>query len=120
MARILIKADKTGVGPGAYDAGDVVVIKPDAHVWGLKEGPPRFIVIEAPGIHPRKLREYLRSQRDGRGTMTRRRNWKFNRLNSKFMNKDTLVEETTDETAHKFMNKDTLVEETTDETAQRN
>lgn len=48
---ILVKAeDHTHPDPvkdrrGAYKKGDVVVVKPDGHPWGTKEGPPRFVIV---------------------------------------------------------------------------
>lgn len=54
MARLLIIAsDHSG------RRGEVVAVKPDGHVWGAKEVPPRFEHIDLPGVDPRRLQDML-------------------------------------------------------------
>jgi hypothetical protein len=48
MPQLLIKSVQTGSGPGAYQRGHVVVVMPDDHVFGLKEGLPNFLVVAVP------------------------------------------------------------------------
>ncbi len=45
MPEILIKRAQTGSGSGAYEAGDVVLARPDGHPWGAAElDESRFLV----------------------------------------------------------------------------
>lgn len=54
---ILVKSeDHTHPDPekdrkGAYKKGDVVVVMPDGHVWGTKEGPPKFVRVLCPELN---------------------------------------------------------------------
>jgi len=56
MAEFLIKAiDATHPDPdtdeqGCYKKGDIVVVMPDGHEWGGKEGPPTFVIVKVPGV----------------------------------------------------------------------
>jgi len=56
MARLLVKAiDHTHPEPtkdkqGVYKRGDVVCVMPDDHIWGGKEGPPKFEQVDMPGV----------------------------------------------------------------------
>jgi len=55
MARLLVKAqdyinsDISKDIAGSYKRGDVVTVLPDGHVFGNKEGPPAFRVVDLPG-----------------------------------------------------------------------
>lgn len=67
MAELLIKAiDHTHTVPekdrrGCYKRGDVVVVMPDGHEWGRKEGPPKFQVVKIPDAVLADLR-YLQDE----------------------------------------------------------
>lgn len=53
MARLLVIAR---VGDRR---GEVVAVKPDDHVWGSKEVPPRFEQVDVPSISPERLADLL-------------------------------------------------------------
>ena len=61
MARLLIKAvdathlDRTKDKRGCYKEWDVVVVAPDSHVWGRKEGLPAFYRVDIPGASVESL-----------------------------------------------------------------
>ena len=65
MAELLIKAvDATHIDPrkdlaGCYKRGDVVVVKPDGHVWGKEEGLPKFVIVKIPGVTEAQAQKYL-------------------------------------------------------------
>ena len=56
MAQLLIKAlepwnnDNPQAPPERSRLGDIIVVRPDDHVWGREECLPRFIVVQLPGI----------------------------------------------------------------------
>lgn len=63
MAELLIKAishihpDSEKNITGAYKKGDIVVIMPDGHVWGAKEGPPKFVLAKVPGLDEETIQD---------------------------------------------------------------
>lgn len=61
MAEVLIRAADAPVpdSPGKWLAGAGVVVMPDGHVWGQKEGPPTFIILKFPRIDVEELRARL-------------------------------------------------------------
>ena len=67
MAEILIKAtDNSVVDPvedreGCYKKGDPVVVMPDGHGWGRKEGLPAFVILKIPGVHVSAIKQYSSS-----------------------------------------------------------
>ena len=77
MAQLLIKAQQTASGPGSYLRGHVVGVFPDSHVFGAREGLPRFLVLEVPDSvmddHP-ALSEPENDAGDP-SVMVRRRRW---------------------------------------------
>ena len=77
MAQLLIKAQQTASGPGSYLRGHVVGVFPDSHVFGAREGLPRFLVLEVPDDvhddHP-ELSEPENDAGDP-SVMVRRRKW---------------------------------------------
>ena len=69
MAQLLIMAfDTFGKDPEsdrlAWKTGHVVDVKPDDHVWGKKEGPPKFYVLKAPGVKVEEAQAYLEAKLD--------------------------------------------------------
>lgn len=74
MAKLLIKSQQTGSGPGAYLRGHVVGVYPDSHVFGAREGLPRFFVAEVSDTvlddHPGLLQDEAVG-----GETVRRREW---------------------------------------------
>lgn len=75
--RLLVKAidalhtDVTKNTRGCFKRGDVIVAKPDGHVWGSSEGLPKFYQIDVTGaqveditavLEPRRLPEFGRLQ----------------------------------------------------------
>jgi len=67
MAELLIKAtsashpDPEKDLDGCYKKGDLVLVMPDDHRWGLKEGPPKFVIVKVPGIARETVFQYLTS-----------------------------------------------------------
>lgn len=65
MAEFLIKArNATHADPvkdarGCYKRGDIVVVMPDGHLWGSKEGLPDFVIVKVPGVDHERARKYL-------------------------------------------------------------
>lgn len=64
MAEILVRwTDNTHADPAkdawCYKRGDVVVVMPDGHEWGRKEGPPHFRVVKLVGVAVDEVRETL-------------------------------------------------------------
>jgi hypothetical protein len=35
---------------GSYKKGDIIHVAPDSWQWGLKEGPPDFVIVKVPGV----------------------------------------------------------------------
>lgn len=77
--RVLVKAvDATHPDPvkdarGCFKRGDVIVAKPDGHVWGTDEGLPKFYQIDVTGITLSELDAHLVPRRLPDGTKTRAR-----------------------------------------------
>lgn len=67
MAELLIKAiDHIHPDPetdrrGAYKKGDIVLVMPDGHSWGNKEGPPLFVRVAVPGVTIEQIEAYTHS-----------------------------------------------------------
>lgn len=67
MARLLVKAvDHQHPDPkidqvGAYKRGDVVVVMPDDHVWGIAEGLPKFEQVDLPGVSVEEVQHLVNS-----------------------------------------------------------
>lgn len=89
MAQILVKAvDATNPDPendrrGCYKRGMPVVVMPDSHTWGRKEGLPKFVIIKIPGVPVDTVRKHIEPQLEdtpdekGSYPIYRRRLWKF-------------------------------------------
>jgi hypothetical protein len=94
MAELLIKArnaqhaDPDIDRQGCYKRGDIVVVMPDGHEWGAKEGLPNFVKIKIPGLDHETVRELIDEQReddagtllfddDGQPILFRRRRWRL-------------------------------------------
>jgi hypothetical protein len=77
-AEILVKAvdvthpDSVKDRRGSYKRGMPVVVMPDGHQWGTKEGPPLFVVIKIPGVPVAKIRKYIEPELSGRAVYRRR------------------------------------------------
>jgi hypothetical protein len=93
MAELLLKArnaqhaDPDIDRHGCYKRGDIVVVMPDGHQWGTKEGLPNFVKIKIPGLNHETVRELIDEQReddagnplfddDGQPILFRRRRWR--------------------------------------------
>lgn len=61
MAEFLVKAqDSTAQeSDGKWRAGRIVVVMPDSHEWGLKEGLPDFYLIKVPGVTVSDAKQYI-------------------------------------------------------------
>lgn len=61
MAEFLVKAqDSTAPESDAkWRAGRIVVVMPDGHEWGNKEGLPDFYLIKVPGVSVEDVKQYL-------------------------------------------------------------
>lgn len=81
MAELLVKAQDSPVsdGPGKWKQGHVVTVKPDGHLWGAKEGLPRFVIVKVPGIDVEDVEDFLAENKDELGELVRRRNFLFDR-----------------------------------------
>lgn len=61
MARLLVKAisaihaDPATDKLSMYKAGDIVIVRPDGHVWGGMEGLPTFYQIDLPNVTPEQI-----------------------------------------------------------------
>lgn len=70
MAELLIKArnaqhaDPDKDRRGCYKRGDIVVVMPDGHAWGAKEGLPNFVKIKIPGLNHETVRELIDEQQE--------------------------------------------------------
>ncbi len=79
MVELLIKrqANYTHSDPvknkrGVYQRGDIVVVMPDGHPWGIEEhpltttyNPPKFFIVKIPGITVAQAQKYLHPETDG-------------------------------------------------------
>lgn len=75
MAQLLVKTQQTGDGPGAYLRGHVVAVRPDSHVWGSLEGPPRFYILQVPDEALADHPELTLEEFDSGEEVLRRRKW---------------------------------------------
>jgi hypothetical protein len=70
MAKALVKAvdfvhpDPDTDRRGAHKRGDIILVRPDSHIWGTAEGPPKVVIVDVPDewltnadIHEDALRE---------------------------------------------------------------
>lgn len=63
MAEILVKAvsvahpDPEKDRRGTHKKGDLVVVMPDGHPWGAREGPPRFVRVLCPEVTVEQVRD---------------------------------------------------------------
>lgn len=79
MAVLLIKAvdavndDPAKDASGCYKRGDVVVVLPDGHQWGRKEGPPNFFRLKIPGLSVAEAEELMAAEVDVEGNAITRR-----------------------------------------------
>jgi hypothetical protein len=48
MPYLVLKAQQTGSGSHAYMRGHCVAVLPDGHVFGAREGLPRFLILQVP------------------------------------------------------------------------
>lgn len=75
-AEILVKAtDSIHPNPtedlrGSYKRGYPVVVMPDGHIWGSKEGLPNFVVIKIPNISIEKVQKYIQVWQEQTGIDT--------------------------------------------------
>lgn len=64
MCELLVKAisvthpDPDTDSAGCYKKGDIVVVMPDGHGWGAKEGLPAFILVKIPGLDETTVANY--------------------------------------------------------------
>jgi hypothetical protein len=73
VAEFLVKAvSVTHTNPvkdkrGCWKRGDVVNAMPDGHVWGKKEGLPKFLIVKIPGLDPKsaEAQKYVGPEYDG-------------------------------------------------------
>lgn len=92
MAEILVKAvdaehsDPQKDARGCYKRGMPVVVMPDGHRWGKKEGLPKFVIIKMPGVPVETVQKYIEPQTEdvislpnesGAFQVVRRRRWQF-------------------------------------------
>ena len=80
-ARNVTHADPAMDRRGCYKRGDPVVVQPDGHVWGRKEGLPRFVVVKIPGVSVATVEALVQPQtEDDSGNPAavtfRRRRWR--------------------------------------------
>jgi len=67
IAEILIKAQEPwnnanqDAPPERSRLGDIIVVRPDGHVWGNEECLPRFIVVKLPGLSEEEVKHYEQS-----------------------------------------------------------
>lgn len=62
MAELLINLRH--VSDDTWMPGQVIAIMPDGHKWGLDEKPPKFFVMQLPGVSIDKVRKLLESEYD--------------------------------------------------------
>ena len=63
---LLIKIGVTGVGNGAYQDGDIVMIKPSTHKWSKRER-TEFLIVRVPKLTDEQKRELVKSmEKDGK------------------------------------------------------
>lgn len=62
MAEILVTL-RPSARPGGYQPGDVVIVWPDGHPWGVEErNTDKFAILRAPGLSPAELEAQVRSR----------------------------------------------------------
>jgi hypothetical protein len=44
---------------GSYKKGDIIHVAPDSWQWGLKEGPPDFVIVKVPGVSLAAAKQYM-------------------------------------------------------------
>ena len=47
---------------GCYKKGMMVVVRPDGHIWGVKEQYPNFVSIDLPEVSTEKVQKYINHQ----------------------------------------------------------
>ncbi len=96
MCEILVKAtDNTHTDPttderSCWKTDDIVVVMDDGHLWGSKEGLPKFNVISLPGVATTSAKAYCVAWMTGEDIMRRSLYW-WDNATQEFVNKDTGV-----------------------------
>lgn len=57
MAEFLIRAQASS-NPAASEIGDIIIIRPDGHVWGNAECLPEYLVVKLPQIDYETVKHY--------------------------------------------------------------
>jgi len=80
MAELLVNLRH--VSDDTWLPGQVIVVMPDGHKWGSEEKPPKFFIMQLPGVHPDKVRklldaEYNDTAEGGKAAHDLPRSWKI-------------------------------------------
>jgi len=76
VPKLLIKAQQTGVGRGAWKRGHVVGVFPDGHVFGRRESLPRFVIVTVPRSFVVTNPELIQEEWSGE-ELVHRRKWRI-------------------------------------------
>jgi hypothetical protein len=88
MVRLLIRTTEISrPGNMDYRIGDVVDIHPDGWIFGKREGPPNFTIVDLPGITEERVKQYkeeitirvIENRREVWNRPTQRRKFKFDK-----------------------------------------
>lgn len=77
MAEFLIRAQASS-NPAASEIGDIIIIRPDGHVWGNAECLPEYLVVKLPRVDYETVKQYKAALTLGTGNdavIVKRRRW---------------------------------------------
>lgn len=75
MAEFLIRA-KASDNPSASEVGDIIIVRPDGHVWGKAECLPEYLVVKVPTIEYFQVQKFESNLYDAEGNYVARRKYK--------------------------------------------
>lgn len=67
MAEFLVRA-QASTNPSASEVGDIIIVRPDGHVWGNAECLPEYLVVKVPTISYEQVQKFEHSLQEQTGT----------------------------------------------------
>lgn len=67
MAEFLIRAQAAS-NPAASGVGDIIIVRPDGHVWGNAECLPEYLVVKVPTVSYKQVVKFEQSLQEQTGT----------------------------------------------------
>lgn len=98
MCEMLIKAtDNTHPDPHCnechcWKTDDIVVVMEDGHIWGSKEGPPKFYIVSLPGVPKEDVMQYCccwQTDPADPDSLQRRSKYSWDNATQEFVDKET-------------------------------